>query len=93
MSDEFITAIQIRGANADSIIHSKRLPEYIRKSVTVSSQLCPNYKGFTNQKCLLYHRIQFYHHPIYKKAITSGCDGYIESLVCEVDRSQTKTYM
>ena len=28
-----------------------------------------------------------------KKAITVHCDGYIESLVCLVDRSQTKTYM
>ena len=38
-------------------------------------------------------RSQFYHHPYIKKAITSTCNGYIESLVYLADRSRTKTYM
>ena len=28
--------------------------------------------------------------PYKQKTITSGCDGYIESFVCEIDRSQSR---
>lgn len=38
-------------------------------------------------------RIQFYHHLYIKKAITRGCDGYIESFVCEIDRSQSRYFL
>ena len=50
----------------------------------------PNY--LDRKPCSVRWEIVFKSIPIpYKqKAITRGCDGYIESLVCEIDRSQSR---